>query len=196
MAEVKQAFESLSPIHFDAVPDDLEEFLRTAFSHAELILDSVPPPPSTNDSAAQTNGSTSTFEPAPANSAAKGSETLSAPHPSLHLPLTKDQNQLKQWGKPIKLSARDNPLGVAVYKMAAHDRHGAWFARRSLHQGIGFERMKKAMQKEFIVSLKVQEGPGSGAVRGISADRMLERKSVEGVGAIEGMHSIAVNFWW
>ena len=53
------------------------------------------------------------------------------------------------WGKPVKLSAKENPLGMAVYKMSAKDRHGAWFARRSVLQGIGFARFKKALSEEF-----------------------------------------------
>lgn len=89
------------------------------------------------------------------------------------------------WGKPIKFNPKDNPHHVAMYKMAARDRHGAWFARRSVHEGIGFSKFRRAMQQEFPESLRVEGGAGAGAVRGIAADRRLERIDVEGLGVLE-----------
>lgn len=71
--------------------------------------------------------------------------------------------------------------------MAGNDRHGAWFARRSVHEGLGFTKWKRAMQREFAKSLAVEGGPGEGSVRGIGADRRLERKVVDGVGQLDGM---------
>jgi hypothetical protein len=73
-----------------------------------------------------------------------------------------------------------------MYKMAGHDRHGAWFARRSVHEGLGFDKWKRAMQTEFAESLAVTGGPGAGSIRGIGADRRLERKLVDSVGKVEG----------
>lgn len=74
-----------------------------------------------------------------------------------------------------------------MYKMAGHDRHGAWFARRSVHEGLGFGKWMRAMKREFPVSLAVEGGPGVGSVRGIGADRRVEVEEVEGVGKLEGM---------
>lgn len=34
------------------------------------------------------------------------------------------------------MSPRDNLHGIAMYKLAAKDGKGAWFARRSLHRGV------------------------------------------------------------
>lgn len=101
-------------------------------------------------------------------------------------PFHKDHEDLQnQWGKPLKTSAKENPLGVAVFKMAGHDRHGAWFARRSVHEGVGFARFKKAMSGEIAHTLTVQGGPGAGAVRGLAGDRRIEKMPVEGVGMLE-----------
>ncbi|KAK3110543.1 hypothetical protein LTR53_015044, partial [Teratosphaeriaceae sp. CCFEE 6253] len=91
----------------------------------------------------------------------------------------------KSWGKPYKYSASANPHGVALFKMAGHDRHGAWFARRSIHEGIGFEKFRRAMSKEFPHTLAVEGGPGAGAIRGLAADQRLEGMDVEGVGRLE-----------
>nr|GFD59894.1 hypothetical protein [Tanacetum cinerariifolium] len=51
-------------------------------------------------------------------------------------------------------------------------------ARRSVHEGIGFDKFKRAMMRELPQALDVQGGPGAGAVRGIAADRRLERFDV------------------
>lgn len=91
----------------------------------------------------------------------------------------------QSWGKPIKFNAKDNPHHVAMFKMAARDRHGAWFARRSVHEGIGFTKFRRAMQREFPESLRVEGGAGAGAVRGLAADRRLEQIDVEGLGLLE-----------
>ena len=194
MQEFKEGLSSVSPIPYNDIPtdhDELLQWLRRSFQHAETILNSIPTP------AQATSDPETPFTPSPANSATNASETAcdasSVPTPSLQ---GRDPELQKQWGKPIKFSAKDNPLGVEVFKMAAHDRHGAWFSRRSIHQGIGFEKMRTGMQREFLQSLKVKEGPGSGAVRGVAADKRVEKRSVEGVGDIEGelRSSLAVAF--
>ncbi len=92
----------------------------------------------------------------------------------------------KEWGKPIKLAPKDNPLGIAVHKLPSKDGKGAWFARRSVHEGLGFSQWKKSLEKEFPESLKVQGGPGEGNIRGIGGERVVESINVEGVGKVEG----------
>jgi len=74
--------------------------------------------------------------------------------------------------------------------MAAHDRHGAWFARRNVldGNGLGFEKLRSAMKKEFDTGLEAVKATkeetgedalaGTGAVRGIGADWKLESHSV------------------
>ena len=75
---------------------------------------------------------------------------------------------------------------MAVYKLGGKDGNGAWFARRSVHEGLGFKKWKLALQREFPESLEVQGGPGEGNIRGIGGERRVERRAVEGVGTIEG----------
>ena len=179
MTSLKSSFESLAPIAYDELPsgDELPGFVKDSFAHAEHLLNSIPTPAS---------HSVEQFEPKPANTARKAVDTScdpsSVPAPSFE----QDLESVKAWGKPYKMSTKDNPLAVQVYKMAAHDRHGAWFARRSIHQGIGFEKWKAAASHEFLESLKVQEGPGAGAVRGVAADRRVEKLAGPHNSTIEG----------
>lgn len=179
MAELHKALEWLRQKEFSEVPvDNLAVYFRDCFAEAELIVNSVPPPPGGDEFSRATR---SRLDP---NGAAKASEMTSSnarPPP----PTPAHEELQKGWGKPLKIGAKDNPMGVSVYKMAGHDRHGAWFARRSVHEGLGFAKWKKAMQREFPESLAVQAGPGEGSVRGIGGDRRLERQEIEGVGKME-----------
>lgn len=180
MSKLHDALSSLRPTSYSNIPiDDLANYLQNAFQQAELILNSVPPPPGGYDLSAAHR---TRADPRPATSASeiRNSNVRPPPPDKFHEELQ------KVWGKPLKLGANDNPLGISVYKMAGHDRRGAWFARRSVHEGLGFERWKRAMQREFPASLAVQKGPGEGSVRGIGGDRVLERKEVEGLGKLEG----------
>lgn len=180
MSKLHDALSSLRPVPYSDIPvNELADYLRKTFAEAELILNSVPLPPGGDDFA--TARRTRTDPNAATKAAEMTCSTVRPPQPD------KAHEELqKAWGKPMKLSAKDNPLGVSVFKMAGHDRHGAWFARRSVHEGLGFERWKKAMQREFPESLAVQKGPGEGSVRGIGGDRVLEREEAEGLGRLEG----------
>lgn len=179
MAELHEALKWLSPITWSDVPEeDLTSFTTEAAEAGELICNSVPPP--ANGTPFHTSNPT-IREPNTAKSAkdVQSSESRAFPPHEEHKQLQ------KAWGKPYKMNAKDNPLNVAVYKMAGKDRHGAWFARYSVHEGIGFDKFKKALQREFSQSLSVSGGPGAGAVRGLAADRRVERKSVDGARHIE-----------
>ncbi|PUU82766.1 hypothetical protein B9Z19DRAFT_966512, partial [Tuber borchii] len=89
----------------------------------------------------------------------------------------------REW-KPIKLSAKENPMGIQVFKLQSRDGKGAWFARRSVHAGIGFKRLRAGLEREF------QQGDGKGVreergnVRGIGRERQVERKGCR-IGQIE-----------
>ncbi|KIW01238.1 uncharacterized protein PV09_07281 [Verruconis gallopava] len=183
MSTLYSALECLRPRDWADVPKDaeLKSFLQATFRDAETIISSVPQPP----------GGSPFHNCRPAshltrpNSAKSASEihnsTARAADPNIA-----DLDALqKGWGKPVKLGSKENPLGMSVWKMAGHDRHGAWFARRSVHEGLSFTKWKKAMQREFAQSLAVDGGPGEGSVRGIGADRRLEREVVEGVGQLD-----------
>ena len=158
---------------FSDIPtDDLEPYLRTTLTTAHTIANSVPPAAHYSPVAAPTPNSPSP-SPAPPPHHTAGSSTDDI------------RGLWTAWGKPVKLSARDNPLALAVYKMAGADRHGAWFARRSLHRGLGFGAWRAAMAREFDASLAAGGGPGHGAVRGIAADRRIHECAVEGVARLQ-----------
>ncbi|PWW79557.1 hypothetical protein C7212DRAFT_362016 [Tuber magnatum] len=79
----------------------------------------------------------------------------------------------REW-RPITLSAKENPLGIQVFKLQSRDGKGSWFARRSVHVGIGFTRFSAGLEREF------QQGDGKGIgeeggnVRGIGRERRVE----------------------
>jgi hypothetical protein len=181
MSELHQALEALRPKDFGEVPvDEVKSYLSDLFRKAELIANSVPPPPNGTpyESAKRTrtdaNGATSAADITVSN--------VRRPPPPAH------QAELqKSWGKPLKLGAKDAATGISVFKMAGHDRHGAWFARTSVHEGLGFAKWRRAMMREFPESLAVQGGPGEGNVRGIGGDKRLEDIEVKGIGKVEGI---------
>jgi Protein of unknown function (DUF3074) len=180
MAALHEALKTLSPVDFSAVPADdagLKSFLIESFKNAQLLIDSVPIPPA-DDLISPTGRSRS-------NTASSASEvSLSSARSS---PPPPDVEALqKEWGRPLKLNPRDNPLGMSVYKLPGKDGKGAWFARRSVHEGLGFEKWKKGLEKEFPETLKVQGGPGEGNIRGIGGEKRVEYKTVSGVGKMEG----------
>jgi hypothetical protein len=182
MSALHTALEALRPRVYSDIPiHDPSAFLAHTFAAAELIVNSVPlapPPRSTLDQnlSALNNGRI--------HATCAAEVTASSARPP---PVDPEQEKLRDhWGKPLKLAAKDNRLGMSMYKMGANDRHGAWFARRSIHDGFSFDRWRAAMKGEFVESLAVQGGPGAGSVRGIGADRVLERKKVEGMGKLEG----------
>lgn len=76
---------------------------------------------------------------------------------------------------------------MSVYKLAGTDGKGAWFARRSVHCGLGFERWKRALQQEFPETMKVDGGPGVGNIRGIGGERCVECREAGG-GKLEVYH--------
>jgi hypothetical protein len=180
MAELHKALECLRPKDFSDVPtNDLKTFLPEILANAQLIANSVPPPPNGTPYESAQRSRTS---PQPAFNAAD--LTVSSVR---RPPLAKEHEELqKAWGKPLKLGKQETATGMSVFKMAGHDRHGAWFSRNSVHEGLGFDKWKHAMMKEFPESLEVQGGPGEGNIRGIGGDQRLEDMAVDGVGKLEG----------
>ncbi|KAJ4304764.1 hypothetical protein N0V90_000292 [Kalmusia sp. IMI 367209] len=178
MAELHQALECLRLKDFADVPtDSLSTFLPEIFAKAELIANSVPPPP---------NGTPYESSSRARNDANGAKCAADLTVSKARRPPHRDTEALqKAWGKPMKLGAKETATGISVFKMAGHDRHGAWFARTSVHEGLGFAKWKKAMMREFPASLEVQGGPGEGNVRGIGGDQRLEDIDVEGIGKLE-----------
>ncbi|RMY40488.1 hypothetical protein D0865_12543 [Hortaea werneckii] len=172
-AELHDALRTLLPTNWSDVPqDNLDQYMKDAYSAGELIINSVPPPP---------NGEPfHSSEPHFKQPNTAGSVNDMYPSRVRSFPPHKDHEDLqKHWGKPMKFDKSKNPLDVSVYKMAGKDRHGAWFARSSVLEGMGFDKFKRAMQREFPHSLTVKGGPGAGAVRGLAADRRVERLTGE-----------------
>lgn len=183
MAALHSALQILSPTSFESVPtaeSEAKDYLKDIFSKARLIIDSVPPPPVDGSLAGVRSRANTSASDVSGTSEVSTSSVRSDPFDPANTMFQ------KEWGRAIKLSAKDNPLGMAVYKAAGRDGRGAWFARRSVHEGMGFKKWKMGLQKEFPESMEVQGGPGEGNVRGIGGERRVESISVNGLGMIEG----------
>lgn len=181
MAALHDALKTLGPADYSDVPlDDLKPFLSDAFSKGQLIVESVPIPAPSDESAASAGRSRSDTISSIASSASEISLSSARSSP----PPAEIEALQKEW-KPVKLKPSENPLGMGVYKLAAKDGKGAWFARRSVHEGLGFTKWKKGLEREFPETMKVQGGPGEGNIRGIGGERRVEYKNVDGVGKME-----------
>lgn len=179
MSDIHADLKYIGPIDWSDVPlDDLPSFARRILTAGEALCDSIPPPPDGDDF--------ETSKPiAPQPNAARRADDLVNSSARPQVPDEHVQKQRKSWGKPIKITPEENSMGLTMYKMAGKDRHGAWFARHSILEGLSYARFRKALQEEFATSMAVQEGPGSGAVRGLGADRQVEYHEIEGVGRLE-----------
>ncbi|KAM3415413.1 hypothetical protein BST61_g8939 [Cercospora zeina] len=125
MTELFDALASLAPAEWSDIPtDDLEPYVRSCLSSAELIINSVPAPAE----GIPFHASALSFsEP---NAAKSHKDMVSSKCRPQHAHGECEQLH-KSWGKPYKFRKEQNPNNVNVYKMAANDRHGAWFARSS-----------------------------------------------------------------
>lgn len=183
MATLHSALQSLGPTNFDSVPasshDQLHEYVRDLFSKSQLIVESVPLPSAPDEPATARSRSNTTSSFASSSSEISSSSARSAP------PIPAYGALQKEWGKPIKLGAKENALNMSVYKMGGKDGKGAWFARRSVHEGLGFAKFKKGLEREFPESLAVQGAPGQGNIRGIGGERVVERIPIPGLGKVE-----------
>ena len=185
MAALHTSLKSLSPTAFSNIPtapDELDSYLSSLFSDCQTILESVPISPADESHHARSRSQTSSSIASLASSASEMSISAArSPEPSPEVKALQ-----KEWGKPIKLSAKENPLEVSVHKTSGKDGRGAWFARRSVHEGLGFARFKRGLQKEFPESLEVGGGkPGEGNIRGIGGERKVEDIGVKGRGRVQ-----------
>ncbi|EXJ92404.1 hypothetical protein A1O3_00955 [Capronia epimyces CBS 606.96] len=180
MADLHSALKALAPCNFSDIPqqpDELDRFMADLFEQSQCVVESIPipdPDPSLQRDRAHTAGyvasNASEIAPSPARSPP---------------PAPKYAALQKEWGKTVKLSPKENPLGLSVYKLAGKDGKGAWFARRSVHEGLGFSRFKRAFEREFPTSLDVKGAPGEGNIRGIGAETRVEDITVPNRGKIE-----------
>lgn len=188
MSALHSALQALSPILISSVPTsppETKEYLNDLFSKARLIIDSIAPPPADASLTGVRSRADTSASDTSASSEVSASPVRSEPLDPENLGFQ------KEWGRPIKLSPKENPLGMAVYKAAGKDGKGAWFARRSVHEGMGFKQWKMGLQREFPESLEVQGPPGEGNVRGIGGERRVEKVAENGIGMIEGTNSLS-----
>lgn len=180
MATIHSHLKYLSPISFSEVPkqkEELDPYLADLFAHVQSVVESIPiPDPDPTLSNRLEHGSKHQ-----ASSAAEMSVSNARSPP----PSAEDAALQKEWGKPIKLSAKENPMNIAVYKLGGKDGKGAWFARRSVHEGLGFSRFKRGFEREFPTSLAVQGAPGEGNIRGIGAETKVEEITIPNRGKVE-----------
>lgn len=182
MASHHEPLKALAPINWDDVPHhDFKPFLDDTFKEAQIIIDSIPSsatavakPPATGRARAKTDS-------AVVYSDVQRSLSIHKSPASAAL-----SSQLQKEWKEIKTNPKDNPLGISVYKLPGKDGKGAWFARRSVHEGLSFEQWKSGLEREFAESMKVQGSPGSGNIRGIGADRNVEHHVVKDAGHLDG----------
>jgi hypothetical protein len=178
MAALHEALRALAPADFSEVPnapEELDTFLADIFDKTQLIIDTIPiasPDASSNRPRAHTT-------------AAGSSSEMTASSARTEPPPPDRQALQKEWGKPMKLGAKENQMGISVYKAGGKDSRGAWFARRSVHEGLGFARFKAAFEKEFPTSLAVQGAPGEGNIRGIGAETHIEDITAPNAGKVD-----------
>jgi hypothetical protein len=184
MAALHSALQALGPTPFSDIPEtapDDANYLHDLFHKAQLIVESIPPPP--EDVANSTRARSNTEASVASNASEISSSSFRSAPPSPEYAALQ-----KEWGKPIKLAASTNPLNMSVYKLGGKDGKGAWFARRSVHEGMGFAKWKKGLEMEFPETMEVQGAPGEGNIRGIGGERRVERTIVKGVGKVEVYH--------
>ncbi|ROW12333.1 hypothetical protein VMCG_00425 [Cytospora schulzeri] len=193
-----EPLKALAPIPWaDVTSADLKNFLTTTFSHAQTVIDSIPPLPAAAITAQQSSGRarshTESSVPAHsfdqaertgrdhANTTTDASSSAAAAAAAAHAAA---QQLRKEW-KEVKVPPRDNPMEMSVFKLAGKDGRGAWFARRSLHRGVAFDKFRLGLEREFGETMKNSKGPGTGNVRGIGAERRAEHVVCDGVGKAE-----------
>ncbi|KAJ9608202.1 hypothetical protein H2200_007190 [Cladophialophora chaetospira] len=180
MANLHNALKALAPTKFSDVPqkqEELDPYLADLFSEVQTVVESIPIP---DPDPAHRHRSHTTGSIAPNNASEMFVSSARSPQPPPEY--AKLQSE---WGKPYKLSAKENPLGISVYKLSGKDGKGAWFARRSVHEGLGFSRFKHGFEREFPTSLAVQGKPGEGNIRGIGAETRIEEITVPNRGKVE-----------
>ncbi|TGJ81455.1 hypothetical protein E0Z10_g7308 [Xylaria hypoxylon] len=156
MSSAHEAFKALGPVEWESfAQEDPNTLLSDIFGDAHCLIDSIPNPLEDDSLPSQ------------------AAESL------------KQAGELRKQWKEVKLNPRDNPLELNIYKLAAKDGRGAWFARRSVHDGQSFKKWRTGMESEFSESLKVQGQPGDGKIRGLGADKCVIDQTVDGRGKIQ-----------
>ncbi|KAL1961321.1 hypothetical protein VTO42DRAFT_49 [Malbranchea cinnamomea] len=171
METLHSALQQLGPIDFDDISrndDDLRAYASNLLAYAYLAVESVPPADKNRGSGRSSDGIKNPEGPMPI--------TVGKPVDMATLQ--------KAWGKPINKvdNEKENPLQIPVYKLASRDGKGAWFARRSVHEGLPFERWKEKLQDEFEETMRIRERNGGslkgGSIREIGCERRIDKIEV------------------
>lgn len=186
-----EPLKALGPIDWSDVSrdDDLSPFMTSTFSQAQTIIDSIPTPartPPPGRARSHTNSSVLRFSdsPSPAGGREHANTTANESEAAAAAAVAHAAQLQKEW-KEVKVPPKDNPMNITVYKLPAKDGRGAWFARRSVHDGLSFDKFKLGLKREFSETMKAFNGPGTGNVRGIGAERRAEHHACDGVGKTE-----------
>ncbi|KAL2822506.1 hypothetical protein BJX63DRAFT_122304 [Aspergillus granulosus] len=171
MAALHEALKSLTRTPWDSIPtdqSDLRTYLADLSTKARLIIDSVPEPASESNNTTQFGR----LKPSPARLGTTDETTLA---------------HQREWSKPVKVgNAKDNPLGIEVFKLPGADGNGHWFGRRSVHEGLPFSVWEEKLSGEMKETLRnnqrrMKQGfPPDQAVRGIGAEKQIEELEVMG----------------
>ncbi|GAB1320283.1 hypothetical protein MFIFM68171_10493 [Madurella fahalii] len=185
-----EPFKSLSALSWPAdiaphvdEPSSLTNLVTTTLANSQLLIDSIPTP--TTSSAATAVGRARSHTDSSVNFTTSPPPTKQNDGQEKKERSETLQKLRRDW-KDIKISPKDNPHGIAMYKLAAKDGKGAWFARRSLHKGVElrFEKWEAALRREMQETLARCKGKeaGTGNIRGIGAERRVERvETPEGI---------------
>jgi len=188
-----EPFKALGPLPWEAILGDsdddrntvLADLLKTTFASAQVLIDSIPGESSSSSSnkkkiavAATTRARSQTDSAVAPPNITQTTATTTTPDPNIAL-------LQKEW-KEVKTSPKDNPLNIAVHKLSARDGNGSWFARRSVHRGVPFEKWVLGLRREFAETSALRSGATDGkSVRGLGAERRVARVSVPRVGTAE-----------
>ncbi|KAK4455903.1 reticulocyte-binding protein 2 a [Podospora aff. communis PSN243] len=168
----------------------LANLLKSTFSSAQVLIDSIPSDTNPLSSPAHHHHGKASAKKKPTTTRAR-SHTDSAVNPNQPNPFSILLQ--KEW-KEIKTAPKDNPLGIQVHKLSARDGNGSWFARRSVHRGVPFAKWVLGLRREFAETSALRTGKtDSKSVRGLGAERRVERVIVEGVGTAE-VYLVSVRF--
>lgn len=169
-----EPLKSLCPVDWSDVSADLAKPLPPIFASAQTVVDSIPAPQPPKR--ATTGRARSQTDP-PLPDLSK----LSLPSPPGCSPNPEHAAKLRKEWNEVSLGKTPNPNNISVYKLSAKDGKGAWFARRSLHTDISFDKFRAGLEREFAEALKAKHvgaQKGTGKVRGILAEKRVERIDV------------------